>query len=339
MRCSLKTIAHAEQVSVSTVSRALNDDPRISLGRREQIQAAARDLNYEKHIKGRRTVGHTVHLFGMNAASPVSAGFMEGARERASLEGYTTVLEGAQRSPEELKAAIRRAVENDVAGLLVVSPLPIEPAEQKLLADAGVVVVRLDLEPEGGDQYDFVSSDNYDGAKCLVKHLIDCGCSQIAMIGTNKSWRYYSAHWDRLLGYKDALKEAGIRVDERLIIQLGRDRKGLFRTLRDSGASFDAVFCVDHAMMRAFLQDASKESPGAPSQLTLGEFDSPLSGLPLGIRLASQIQYTRMIGSIGEELMLRRARMPEMGGRQVVKTSTYLESSLDATSSGWSPSR
>lgn len=203
--------AHAG-VGAGTVSRVLNNSPRVSATTRARVLKAIEQLNYRPNPMARglsmgrcQTLGAVVPFF--THASAV---------ER--LRGVVAVLDGSRydlvlfnvESPlhrDEHFAALTRRDRAD--GLLVMS-LPPPPDSLERLGHGGVPVVLLDSQGKGVPS---VVTDDVEGGRMATRHLVSLGHERIAFIGDdpdNPLGFISSAHRER--GYRATLRDAGLRV-------------------------------------------------------------------------------------------------------------------------------
>lgn len=215
---TMKDIARELGISIATVSRALNNSPRISKERREEIQQFARkhnfvpnsiaeSLRYSK-VKPLKIIGvimpEIVHYYFMS----ILAGIEEAARNR----GYRImVAQSNEEYANEVKIC-QSFYENKVCGIIVSQAKDTRDYQhfQKLI-DANVPLVFYDRICTGVDASRVVV-DDYIGAYNAVNHLIDSGCRRIAFFGSPMSLEISK---NRYNGYKDALLKHGIKVQQK----------------------------------------------------------------------------------------------------------------------------
>ena len=199
---TIKDVAKAAQVSVATVSRALNGHGNVAAGVRERVQAAADALRYTPHAAARSLSSRRTHTLGVvlpdlygEFFSELVRGIDQAARER----GFHLLVSSYHGHPEEQGAAMR-AMRGRVDGVLLMSPsLTATPACRDELAGTPAVVVNT---RDAGDGVAALCVDNHGGAMAMVEHLAACGHRRIAFIaGPDDN---FDAH-ERLRGYRDAL--------------------------------------------------------------------------------------------------------------------------------------
>ena len=229
---TLKDIAAKLNVSISTVSRALQGNPRISAQTREKVLELAKEYNYfqTKHInpfakKKIQAVGVIVpsikyHLYAMA---------ISGIEEILEKHQMQIIICQSNESYEREKILVKELLDIGVSGLIVSLASETKEFDHFLEAKKRKIPLvffnRLCDEVES----DKVIIDNFKAAYDATQHLISVGCKRIAYIGGPKILQISST---RLLGYKKALVDANLTVEEKLIENTNFTREGNLSTAR-----------------------------------------------------------------------------------------------------------
>jgi DNA-binding LacI/PurR family transcriptional regulator len=219
----LKDIALRIGVSVMTVSKALRDEPDVSAATRERIRALAQQMGYvpDSTAQGLRT--RTTKLFGVvipSITNPIFARTFFALEERAHDLGYDIMLTHTHNLPDREDYCVRRLLSRRVDGLFIAPVYRLDPEAriyQELLARQTPTVL---LGPAAPFCKSFVSVEIEEmiASYSITKHLLRLGHKRIA---------YFTgpavAPWaqERLEGYRRALREAGLEVDDHLIFHAG----------------------------------------------------------------------------------------------------------------------
>jgi LacI family transcriptional regulator, galactose operon repressor len=219
----LKDIARHVGVSVMTVSKALRDAPDVSIATKSRIKMLAQQMGYvpDSSAQGLRT--KTSKLFGLvipSITNPIFARIVHAIEEHAHELGYDVLLTHSLNKPEREEACIRRLLSRRVDGLFI-SPVYRYEAEariyQEILARRTPTVL---LGPPAAFCKSFVSVEIEElfASQTATQHLLKLGHKRIAYLTgpATAPW----AH-DRFEGYRRALREAGIEVDDKLVFQSG----------------------------------------------------------------------------------------------------------------------
>jgi DNA-binding LacI/PurR family transcriptional regulator len=276
MRVSIKDIAKAAGVSHSTVSRALSDSSLVSDETKARVQRLAREMGYSPNALARSLVTRQTHTVGVvvtTIADPFIAEVVQGIEATAHDHGYTSILCNSGAEPEREIAAVEMLRSKRVDGVIVTSSrvgaLYLEHLER-----IGVPIVLINNHNEQSGRYTFtVTVDNRHGGCLATQHLIGLGHRRIAYVTAPAD---HSSDLDRMTGYRQALGQAGIEPDARLIIPGNGRADGGERALeamlaldnRPSG-----VFCYNDMTAIGLIHAARRAGLSVPADLAVVGFD------------------------------------------------------------------
>lgn len=211
-------LASKLNISVATVSRALQDDPVVSKKTKKKIFELAEEMGYrsnhfarnlrQKHTK---TIGIIVHELNSNFITSVLAGV-----EKVTTEaGYDLIIAHSSESYIKEAANAKNLFHKRVDGLIASLAFDTTDLEHfKRFVDKGVPVMFFDrVEQDGNNTVVII-----DNCKCgyqATSHLIEQGCKRIVHVTSSLKRNVYSL---RYKGYQDALFDHGIPLDESLLI-------------------------------------------------------------------------------------------------------------------------
>lgn len=219
----LKDIAAQAGVSVMTVSKVLRDAPDISAATKSRVRQIAKQLGYVPDSNAQSLRTRTTKLLGVIVSSisnPVVSRILLAIEERAHELGYEIILAQTLNREEREQACIERLLSRRVDGLFV-SPVyrmrPDAPIYQVLQA-RGVPVVLLGHSAPFCRQFISVETDDLSASHSVTRHLLELGHRNIAFFGGPQS-----APWsqERFEGYRRALREAELTVQDQLVFQAG----------------------------------------------------------------------------------------------------------------------
>lgn len=208
-RVSMAQVAALARVSGQTVSRVVNDSPRVDPGTRARVEAAMRELGYRPHRAARALRTGRTGVIGLVVTTLATVGnsrMLQDVVEQAAERGYgvtvATVTGGAG-----VAGAFDRLHDQGVDGAIVLNEA--SALAHDLAEPFGVPVVIVDAPP--GTRGATVSSDHRAGARAAVEHLIGLGHRRIAhLAGPCGSF----AASEREAGWRDALAAAGVPSTE-----------------------------------------------------------------------------------------------------------------------------
>ncbi len=305
---TIKDLARELKISASTVSRALKNHPDISEATKRAVHELAEKLNYQPNavalsLKQRRsnTIGviipEIVHYFFSSVIS--------GIEDVAYDAGFNVIICQSNERYEREVANTKTLLASRVAGVLVSISKETDDFKHLFnLRDNNVPLVFYDrIVP--GLQADQVIIDDFDASYRVTRHLIDSGRKQIAhfagpqklLIGRN-----------RKDGYIRALNEAGIPIDEKLIIEADTFEKARLAAMRliNEKREFDGIFAVNDLTAIGAMQTLQKRGIKIPDEVAVVGFsDGRFSGIT-DPTLTSVDQHGYEMGSIATEMLLKR---------------------------------
>ncbi|WP_340375352.1 LacI family DNA-binding transcriptional regulator [Streptomyces sp. SS7] len=225
-RPTLADVAREVGVSAKTVSRVLNEDGPASAQTREQVLAAVARLGFQPNLMARNIrVGGpdtTVGLVIPDLGNPFFGAVARGIEETVGARGLTLLMGSSADDPERERALTATFLARRVSALMVVPSVGADHAHLKPHRSGGLPVVFLD-RPGTGLATDSVVSTNRSGAHDGVAHLIAHGHRRIGFIGDLPTKLY--TRRERLAGYREALREAGL-PDDRSLVTNAHDQHG-----------------------------------------------------------------------------------------------------------------
>jgi DNA-binding LacI/PurR family transcriptional regulator len=217
----MRQIAEAAGVSRTTVSFVLNNVPGINISpnTRERILGVAHQLNYipdsAAQILASGRAEAVALILRQSPHQVVSDAFLapvvQGVAAAVKRNNYHVLIEPLD--PADTTVSYGNLVRSRRADGILLSGPRLDDEELPRIYAENIPVVMMGQLP--GSDIPFVDVDNVQGAKTAVQHLIELGHRRIACI-TNASLTY-TASRDRLMGYQQALEEAGFPYDEALV--------------------------------------------------------------------------------------------------------------------------
>jgi len=290
MAVTLGDVARATGVSVSTVSRVLNEDPRISESTRARIAEALETLGYRG--TGKSTTART-HNIAFLIADPIGSvhedlffnEVLRGVTEYLGPRGYHALVSphtGQLESSGELPAVVRRADGMIAGGVSMKSSMV------KALKDGPIPTVFIGRYLRGR-HLNSILPDNEEGARLATEHLLELGRKRVAFIGSPAGTNIYR---DRLAGFRKAFEEADRVPDERLVRATQRTAQGgiesTFELLDDSavlGMVPDAIFAADDWVAVGVLRALQQRGYRVPEDVAVVGYSdialAPIADPPL----------------------------------------------------------
>ncbi len=270
-KSTIYDIAKMAGVSPSTVSRALQDHPRIGTETKARIQTLARNMGYIPSDVAKSLIANKTWTVGIVittvADRAVAADIVYGIEKVAQDADYSVFLSNSRNDPQRELAAINTFQRRRVDAIITIAS---ELGEAYSQLDSPIIMVE---HQEYGNYHHTISTDSFGGAQTAVNHLIALGHQRIGYIGAiNRP----VSNTERLNGYKMALEQAQIPVLPELISlpdshnDYERGQMGLSELLT---AKPTAVFCYNDRTTMGLMKACEQLHINIPQHLSVVGFD------------------------------------------------------------------
>lgn len=300
-----------------TVSRVVNSNGYVRVETRERVLRAVRETNYRSNglargLKRQRT--ETIGLVIGDIANPFAAELSRGVREVLEGRGYTLFICVSEHSAKEDVRAFDSLVDHRADGIIVATrscKSGDDRLKELIASGTPVALIGRDFHHPNAD---LVGADNLKGGYEATKHLIDLGHKRIAFIGVSLT---QSLGLRRFQGYKEALHEHGLPVEERLIVgsggsdqmpgysteEMGFNGMGKLLRLRKPPT---AVFARNDFTAIGALNGIKQAGLRIPEDIAVAGYDDIPLAAHLTPALTTMRQPTREQGRLAATLLLRR---------------------------------
>jgi DNA-binding LacI/PurR family transcriptional regulator len=328
----LKDIAQRAGLAVMTVSKALRDKPDVSAATKTRVKLLAQQMGYVPDSTAQGLRNRTTRLFGLVVSSmtnPIYSRVVLAIEERAYQLGYDVLLAHTLNIPEREEACLRRLLWRRVDGLFI-SPVYRMAAEapiyQELVARR-IPTVLLGHAAPFCNQFVNVETDDLLASYAATQHLLKLGHKRIAFfVGP------LATPWtqERFEGYRRALREAGMDVDDRLVFQAGRTiEDGAKAALQMINESSDAtaVQAINDVVAVGCAETLLSYGLKIPEDISVAGFGNILLGAHFRVPLTTTRQPKFRLGSAAVDAMqeLLRGQRPEsrrLPAELIVRAST-----------------
>ncbi|MDH7911704.1 LacI family DNA-binding transcriptional regulator [Winogradskyella sp. SYSU M77433] len=275
-------IANELNLSSSTVSRALKNHRSISKKTIERVNEMANKMGYTPNVLAsslRNNKSKTIGVLISRINRPFMASLISGIEETAQKAGYNVIITQSHDSYEDEVNMAQALYNSRVSGIicsLAMETTKTNHFEQFMEKDIPLVFV--DRVPKDFDTYR-VMIDNYSAGYKATNHLIEMGARRIAHIGGLKFRNIYK---ERERGYRDALKEHNLPVEEDLIQHVKtmsyEEGEKATNKLLDMDNPPDGIFSSNDTTGVAAIQVAKQRGLIIPDELKIIGFNNdPLS--------------------------------------------------------------
>jgi len=320
-KTTIKDIANVLGITPSAVSRALNDNPRISDKTKVAVQQVAKNLNYEPNQLASALRSGKSNLVGVivpRANSNFFSSVVENIETILNKQGYNVIMTQSNESYEKECRSIDALIQTQVDGIIASMANETTNLDYyKKIKAKGIPLVLFD-RGEDEIEVDYVGIDDYKTSHLIVDHLVEKKCKRIAHIAGFKHKRIYK---NRLIGFKDALEKNNLPVDENLIIESNlrvEDGRRIMKQLLKAPNRPDAIYAAgDYAALGA-LQVLKEENIKVPDEIALVGFSNePFTSLT-SPSISTINQQSDEMGKIAAKALLKR--MKDSNKKESIKT-------------------
>ena len=306
---TIKDVAREANVSVATVSRALNGHANVAGPVRQVVLEVARRLRYTPHAAARSLSSRSTQTLGLllpDLHGEFFSELMRGIDGVARVHRRHLLVSSYHGDPQQQAAALQ-AMRGRVDGLLLMSPYAADPGFllDNLPPALPTVLINTPL-PDAGQP--LFGIDDHLGALLMTRHLLQAGYRRIAFIaGPDNN---HDA-CERLRGFRDGMDEAGC---EGLVLPGGFDEASghqAGQALLQAGPLPDAVFAANDMMALGCLYALNQAGVRVPEQVALAGFDD----IPLARFVHPPLTTMRAsIAELGERATLHLLHMIDADG-------------------------
>ena len=332
-KITLKDIAKQLEISVSTVSRALQNNPRISLEIRQKVLRIANESNYfntkyPESISLRKTniIGVIVpkisyHLYAMA---------ISGIEKVAKDHNMHILICQSDESFEEEASLLNELMIIGVAGIAISLASETKQFDHfSKLKKSGIPLVFFNRSCDEVEA-DKVIIDNFKAAYDATTHLISIGCKNISFIGGPDILQISNT---RLLGYKKALVDANIPVKESRIEHCNFTRESemsIARKLLYKPDHPDGILAFSDQIAINVMLAAKERGLKVPEDISIIGFNNEPVDELLEPSLTSIDQPGYDMGTAAAKLIFNRISSPELGfTKQVIKSQLIIRNSTN----------
>ncbi len=337
---TISDVAAKAGVSPMTVSRVINGESNVRAETRERVEAAIKALDYAPSSAARTLAGGEEIRIGLLHSNPsfnYLSQLLVGRLDQASRLNVQLIVEKCDDEAEE-QSAVDHLIRARLDGIILTPPLseslPVLEAIHK--RNIPVVAVATGRAPDWALS---VSIDDHAAAYEMTRHLLTLGHARIGFI---KGHPRQTASEERLQGYKDALRDAGIADAPELVVQgLFTYRSGLdaAEQLIDRADPPSAIFASNDDMAAATVAIAHRRGLDVPSDLTVCGFDDTALATTIWPELTTIRQPVFEMSRTAVDLLVREIRLRKSEARTTREPHMLAEFELIRRQSDAAPRR
>ena len=308
MAATLHEVGIRAGVSAMTVSRVVNGRGGVDMETRRRVEEAIQALDYVPNRIARGLISQKTQTIGLivpDVVNPFFAPVVRGAESAARKAGYRVLLCNSEGDLRLEREYIEDLVAHRVEGLMLAPASDRSRSSILSLLRGGFPLVLIDRALPDAD-CDLIVSDNANGARRLIEHLIGIGHREIAHVTDAEDT---STGRERLRGYRDALDAAGIPFQSELVVRTTVDRIGGYRAAQEilrRDPLPTAIFAVNNMTAVGTMEALRERGLSVPRDMGLVCFDDVEHLAVLSPFLTVIDQPAETFGSLGAQLLLER---------------------------------
>ena len=310
-KVTIYDISKKLNISAATVSRALNNNPKISEKTRELVAKTAKEMNYKQNrlaqaLKHGRTnnVGVIVPYINRSFFSSV----IRGIEEELTPHGYHIIIcqshEEVENEAEQLNALLNTQIDGIFMSVSKTTQTP-EHIQKALEENTPVVFFDRKIEVPGVSS---VVLDDYKAGYIATEHLIKEGCSRIAHLSGDLNLEIYK---NRYKGYREALKHYNIEFNPAYLIQTSSKIESGIQAVNELWQledKPDAIFSAgDYAALGA-IQELKTRKVKIPQEVCVVGFSNEPFTKYMELPITSMDQTPLMMGKIAAQVFLEQVK-------------------------------
>lgn len=275
MIVTIKDVAKKAGVSISTVSRVINNSKPVSSEIRQRVLKVIEETGYTPNPLARSLVTKKSNLIGVivpNISDFFMGELLNGIEEVGKIYDYDILLCNSYGEPEEELKYINLLKSKQVAGIIFVS-WKMDKSHVKSIENGNIPAVYISKNAEDFDVY-CVSINNFKAAYDMTKYLIESGHKKIAFVKSSVQDSIMDS--DRYKGYKKAIEENHFEVDRSLIKEGDTTSESgyyLMNEIIESKNIPDAVFATNDEVAIGIINCILDNGYKVPEDISVAGFN------------------------------------------------------------------
>jgi LacI family transcriptional regulator len=301
---TIQDVAEAAGVSVSTVSRVLNDKDDVAPETYEKVQKVIEGLNYTSSLAARSMRSRRTNVIGLimpDVEFPFAIQVMKGVNRAITDLDYDLIVYTGGDIKKESSADREQRYVSLLNSSITDGVIVVTPAATTFSTVSPMVVVDPNNE---SPEYPAVIATNRAGALAAMEHLISLGHRRIGFIGGRPELQ---SAIQRLQGYKDGLSEAGISLDPELIQAGDYSEEGGFACAQRLLSLSDpptAIFAANDQSAIGVIRAARETGLDVPNDLSVVGFDNIPEAACINPGLTTVDQFVDKMGYVATEMLV-----------------------------------
>lgn len=324
---TIQDIADEANVSISTVSRVLNGTVPVHQDKQDAVLSAVARLDYRPNVFAQGLASGqslTIGVLTQEISSPFYDEILHGILNRLRDTVYSPLVADGHWQAEKEYKAIEALLSRRVDGLIAISPINEDAYLQRVAAECPLVLFGRDIP-----SIYTINTKDFEGGYAATKHLIDLGHRRIAHIMGILSHEDAARRHD---GYKQALQDAGLPIDDTLLVEGDFTEPSGMRaieTLLTSGQTFTALFASNDQMAYGARLALFRRGLSVPDDISIVGYDNQHGSAYTIPPLTTMRQPAGKIGELAADTILRLIKGEQVESVKLTADLIIRESTAD----------
>ncbi|OJF76084.1 MAG: hypothetical protein BKP49_07985 [Treponema sp. CETP13] len=323
---TLKDVAQLAGVSIATVSHVINKTRFVSDSLKEKVNKAMEELDYQPNMMARALkmgFQKTIGVIVPDCTNPFFAEISRSLDQYCFSKGYNIILCNTNNNIEQQASYTNMLISKKVDGVIFISSDNTDDDISKLLKYSIPIVIA--DRTNRHYNIDNIVVNNEKGGYEATKYLLKRGFTKIGCISGPA---FISSSSQRVLGYKKALKEAGIKINEDFIsvgdFHFAGGISGAYKFLKLSNRP-EAVFATNDMMALGFINTLSNEGLEVPRDISVIGYDDIQLAKFISPKLTTISQPLEELAKIATDLLLDKINNKTISAKLITLDPVLIE--------------
>lgn len=305
---TLRDVASHAGVSVATVSRVISGDYPVKESTRQRVLEAITVLDYHpngiaRSLKSAKT--YTLGVLVPDIANPYFIQLVRAIEAAVEEAGYHLLVASSDENVQKEADLIAVFLEKRLDGIVLAPAAGQTPRGWVSQVRDAVPMVLVDRKLDGLP-VGSVREENRQSSKELVAHVLSFGHRSVGIVSGNRS----TTSLEREAGYREALTEAGIELNQEFVYQGDYDQETGYlagkRFLFDQQNRPTAVFCTNNLIALGFLHAAYELGRRIPDDISVVSFGDPFEAPFMSPKMTIVVQHPAEVGRYAARMLRRK---------------------------------
>ncbi|MCL2068025.1 MAG: LacI family transcriptional regulator [Treponema sp.] len=321
-KLNIKEVAKKAQVSLSTVSRTLNNSGYVSKETRQKVEKVVSELNYSRNMLARKFRTKKTHFIGLiipDIANDFFAHLSKNIEFILQKNEYGLFLCNSEENPEKENFYINSLLDNQVEAIIITPSTKV--LNKRLMETITPVICADRLMSIKHSKFAEITSDNENGGRIAAEKLISKGAQNIVIL--NDGREAFSPAIGRINGFSEYANKN--KKTKYSIFNTTVNPKAAYKTINSliGKVPFDAVFCTSDIIAIGALKCLEDYNIAIPDRVQLIGFDGITFGRFLPKPISTIVQDVETMGKVIGETVLKMINKKPYDRRMIIPVSFF----------------